>query len=302
MATSLKRKRAAPKPASGPGGMRLTHPDRVIFAAQGLTKRDLAEYYVEIAPHMLPHIARRPLSLVRCPTGTGDKCFYQKHPVVGMTDAIRRVKVREKNGYEQYVHVDDARGLLELIQFGTLEIHPWGSRADDLDHPDQLIFDLDPDPSVPWKRVVEAAHETKSLLEEIGLRSFPKSTGGKGLHVVVPIKPTVEWAPAKQFCRQLAELMVSRAPDDYTTNMSKSVRKNKIFVDYLRNDFGSTAIAAFSTRAREGAPVAVPLSWREVTADLKPASFTLAAVRERLKRQRTDPWKDFWKLRQELKL
>jgi bifunctional non-homologous end joining protein LigD len=282
--------------------MRLTHPDRVIFPAQGLTKRDLAEYYAEIAPHMLPHIARRPLSLVRCPSGAGDKCFYQKHPVVGMSDAIHRVRVKEKNGTENYVYVDDERGLLELIQFGTLEIHPWGSRADDLDHPDQLIFDLDPDPTVPWKRVVEAAHETRALLEEIGLRSFPKSTGGKGLHVVVPIKPTIDWEPAKQFCRQLAELLVARRPDDYTTNMSKSVRKHKIFVDYLRNDFGSTAIAAFSTRAREGAPVAVPLSWREVTVELKPASFTLDAVRKRLKRQRTDPWKDFWTLRQALKI
>jgi bifunctional non-homologous end joining protein LigD len=165
-----------------------------------------------------------------------------------------------------------------------------------------LIFDLDPDPAVPWKRVVEAAYEIKDLLDEIGLRSFPKTTGGKGLHVVVPIEPTVEWAPAKQFSRQIAELLVARAPDGYTTNMSKSVRKGKIFVDFLRNDFGSTAIAAYSTRAREGAPVAVPLSWRDVTVDLAPGAFTIAAVRERVKRQRVDPWKDFWKLRQRLKL
>jgi bifunctional non-homologous end joining protein LigD len=300
MAKAMRKPTAKAPP--GPGGMRLTHPDRVVFPAQGLTKRDLAEYYADIAPHILPHIAGRPLSLVRCPSGAGDKCFYQKHPVTGMSAAIRRVRVKEKSGTENYVYVDDERGLLELIQFGTLEIHPWGSRFDDLDHPDLLIFDLDPDPSVPWKRVVEAAHETKALLEEIGLRSFAKSTGGKGLHVVVPIKPTVEWAPAKQFCRQIAELLETRAPGDYTTNMSKAVRKNRIFVDYLRNDFGSTAIAAFSTRAREGAPVSVPLAWREVTPALKPASFTLTTVRERLKRQRVDPWKEFWKLRQELKL
>jgi len=282
--------------------MRLTHPDRVVFPEQGLTKRDLAEYYAAIAPQMLQHIANRPLSLVRCPSGTSSKCFYQKHPVTGMSDAIHRVRVKEKSGTTNYVFVDDATGLLELIQFGTLEIHPWGSRADDLDHPDLLIFDLDPDPSVPWKRVIEAAHEVKALLEEIGLRSFPKTTGGKGLHVVVPIEPQVEWEPVKQFCRQIAELLTARRPDDYTTNMSKSVRKGRIFIDFLRNDFGATAIAAYSTRARRGAPVAVPLTWREVTADLKPADFTIAAVRQRVRRQRTDPWKEFWVLRQRLKL
>ncbi len=282
--------------------MRLTHPDRVIFPGQGLTKRDLAEYYAAIAPQILPHIANRPLSLVRCPSGAGSKCFYQKHPVAGMSEDIHRVRIKEKNGTTNYVFVDDAQGLLELIQFGTLEIHPWGSRIDDVDHPDRLIFDLDPDPSVPWKRVVQAAQEVRALLDEIGLRSFPKTTGGKGLHVVVPIEPRVEWAPAKQFCRQIAELLAARTPESYTTNMSKSLRKGRIFIDFLRNDFGSTAVAAYSTRARNGAPVAVPLAWREVTPDLAPARFTIATVRERVKRQRADPWKEFWILRQRLKL
>ncbi len=282
--------------------MRLTHPDRLIFPEEGLTKRDLAGYYAAIAPHILPHIANRPLSLVRCPDGASRKCFYQKHPMIGMSKAVRRVRVKEANGYAHYVFIDDAPGLLELVQFGTVEFHPWGSRADDLDHPDQLIFDLDPDPSVPWTRVIEAAHEIKALLDEIGLQSFPKTTGGKGLHVVVPTEPGVEWAAAKRFCRQIAELLATRAPDDYTTSMSKSVRRGRIFVDFLRNDFGSTAIAAYSARARKGAPVAVPLAWREVTADLAPAKFTLGTVRERVRRQRADPWKKFWTLRQQLKL
>ena len=280
--------------------LRLTHPDRVLFKDEKLTKQDLAEYYLQIAPHMLPHIADRPLSLVRCPGGTSQKCFYQKHAAAGMSEAIRRIHI--KAGEEDYLIVDEAEGLVELVQFGTIEIHPWGSRGTDIHRPDRLIFDLDPDPSVPWPSVVAAAHEVRGLLDELGLRSFPKTTGGKGLHVVVPIEPGPKWPTAKEFTRQVAELLATRAPERYTTNMAKRARKGRIFIDYLRNDFGATGIAPYSTRARDGAPIAVPLAWSEVTPDLAPASFSIESVLARVKRQRQDPWVEMPKLRQRLRI
>jgi bifunctional non-homologous end joining protein LigD len=295
-----RRSTPAGKPSPEAPPFRLTHPDRVLFKDQGLTKQALAAYYVAIARHMLPHIADRPLSLVRCPGGTSQKCFYQKHAAAGMSEAIRRIRV--KAGEEDYLIVDDVRGLVELVQFGTLEIHPWGSRGKDIHHPDRLIFDLDPDPSVPWESVVAAAHEVRGLLNEIGLKSFPKTTGGKGLHVVVPIEPGPDWAAAKEFTRQLAEVLATRNPERYTTNMAKKVRKGRIFIDYLRNDFGATAIAPYSTRARDGAPVSVPLAWSEVTPELDPAAFSIDAVLARVKRQRRDPWAELLKIRQRLRL
>jgi bifunctional non-homologous end joining protein LigD len=277
---------------------RLTHPDRVLFAAQGLTKRGLAEYYLEIAGAMLPHIARRPLVLVRCPEGRKGSCFYQKHPAQGMSDALHRIKVREKTKTEEYVFLEDVDGLIELVQFGTLEIHVWGSKVDDVERPDRIVFDLDPGEKVPWNAVIDAMREMRSLLEGIGLRSFPKSTGGKGLHVVVPIEPSAPWTTVKDFARTLAEVMAARQPARYTTNMAKRVRKGRIFIDYLRNDRGATAIAPFSTRARPGAPIAVPLSWSEVTEKLLPARFTIETVRARLKKMRKDPWEGFFDAKQ----
>jgi bifunctional non-homologous end joining protein LigD len=302
-APTAKKPPARPKPSRkaspAPPPFRLTHPDRVLFKDQGLTKQDLASYYAAIAPYMLPHIADRPLSLVRCPGGTSQKCFYQKHVAAGMSEAIHRVHLKKGEG--DYLYVDDVQGLVELVQFGTLEIHPWGSRVEDIDHPDRLIIDLDPDPSVPWERVVAAAHEVRGLFDELGLKSFAKTTGGKGLHVVLPIVPNLDWPTAKEFTRQLAEVLAARAPDQYTTNMAKRVRKGRIFVDYLRNDFGSTGIAPFSTRSREGAPISVPVAWSEVTPSLDPASFSIDTVLKRVRRQRRDPWADFFTLRQRLK-
>lgn len=308
------RKRQAPQAAgakTGPDGRarraptgtgdlldRLTHPGKVLFKAQGLTKRDLATYYSDIAEVILPHLSGRPLALVRCPDGQGRQCFFQKHPAAGMSRAIDRVSVRMKSSTETYLQINDLAGLIELVQFGTLEIHPWGSRSADIERPDRLIFDLDPDPAVPWRAVVAAVHEVKDLLTEIGLRSFPKTTGGKGLHVVVPIRPGPQWPEVKSFTRAIAETLAARAPDRYTTNMAKRKRTGRIFVDYLRNDRGATAIAPYSTRAREGAPVAVPLDWREVTPSLDPGAFTIDAVRRRLKRQKSDPWSELLTLDQ----
>jgi bifunctional non-homologous end joining protein LigD len=272
----------------------------VIYKEQGLTKRDLAVYYSTMMDHILPHVADRPLSLVRCPGGANAKCFYQKHRAEGMSEAIDTVRVRGKTESEDYIVIHDAKGVMELVQFGSMEFHPWGAKAANFEKPDRLIFDFDPDPTVGWKEVVSAAEEARDLLAELGLKSFVKTTGGKGLHVVAPIVPDLEWPEIKALCRTLADTMAARAPRKYTTNMSKKQRKGRIFVDYLRNDRGSTAVAAYTTRAREGAPVATPITWKELAAGIKPADFNVKTLPARMKKLKKDPWEDFFKLRQKI--
>jgi bifunctional non-homologous end joining protein LigD len=293
---------AATRASAAPSlyGVKITHPDRVIYKSQGLSKLDLVNYYAAMADRILPHVAGRPLSVVRCPGGADAKCFYQKHPAEGMSEAIDTVRVRGKTETENYIVIHDATGLIELVQFGSLEFHPWGSRADNLERPDRLIFDLDPDPSVGWKDVVSAAEETRDLLEELGLKSFVKTTGGKGLHVVVPIAPGPKWPEVKTLCKLVADTLATRAPTKYTTNMSKKQRKGRIFVDYLRNERGSTAVATYTTRARDGAPVATPITWKELAAGIRPADFNVKTIPDRLKRLKKDPWEGFFKLRQKI--
>lgn len=274
--------------------VRLTHPDRVLFPEQGITKADLAGYYAQVADRMLPHIADRPLMLVRCPAGKGAECFHQKHPTRGISRDIVRVPIRENSGATaDHMMVHDARGLVSLVQIGALEIHTWGSHASKLDYPDQLTFDLDPDEGLPWPRVVEAALTLRRQLEDLGLQTFLKTTGGKGLHLVAPIEPSTPWDEAKLFCRAASELLVQRDPDKYVTNIAKAKRRGKVLIDYLRNGRGATAIAPYSTRAKAGAPVAMPLRWDELTVKLKPSSFTVETVGMRLKAQSADPWRDF---------
>jgi len=278
--------------------VRLTHPDRVLFPQQGLTKADLARYYAEVADRMLPHVAGRPLMLVRCPEGEGQQCFHQKHPTRGLSRDVQRVEIMENSGVTaEHMMVEDARGLVSLVQIGALEIHAWGSRASQLDYPDQLTFDLDPDEGLPWVRTIEAALTLRKQLEVLGLPTFLKTTGGKGLHIVTPIDPSTPWDDAKLFCRAVAELLVQREPDKYVTNIAKAKRKGKVLIDYLRNGRGATAVAPYSTRARPGAPVATPLRWDELTAKLRPSSFTVETIPARLRSQRRDPWKDFGKAR-----
>jgi bifunctional non-homologous end joining protein LigD len=295
---------ASADPGSGdtplPAGLpKLTHPDRVLLPEQGLTKRQIVDYYIAVADHLLPHVVDRPLTLIRCTAGR-DRCFYQKHPVKGMSPAIRRFPIREKNKTEDYIVVDDLRGVVELVQFGSLELNPWGSTTRHIENPDRIIFDLDPDPSVSWDAVIAAMQEVRQALDTVGLVSFPKTTGGKGLHVTIPIEPRHPWPVVKDFARTFAEYLARRAPDRYTTNMSKAVRKGRIFIDYLRNDRGATAVAPYSTRARRGGAVAVPISWREVTAKLDPSAFTADAVVARLKKLRADPWDGFFDVRQRI--
>ena len=283
-----------------PAAPRLTHPERVVYPELGITKQDVARYYAEVAPFLLPHAANRPLALVRCPEGRTGPSFFQKHPGRGTPDSIQRVPVRESGGVAEYMVISDAAGLAGLVQLGALEIHAWGSRASDLEHPDQVTFDLDPDPTVPWKDVVAAARALRERLEELGLESFAKTTGGKGLHVVAPLAPRASWDEVKAFARALADELVTREPERYLAKASKKERRGKIFIDYLRNTRGATAVCPYSTRAREGAPVATPVAWGEIGARLDPRRFTLLSVPRRLAKAARDPWEGYTKLRQSL--
>ena len=271
-------------------GVTLTNPDRVLYPHSGITKRDLAEYYESIAGEILPHLAGRPLSVVRCPQGRAKQCFFQKHIRDSFGDAVRPIKVRESDGLAEYISVDSVQGLISLVQFGVLEIHPWGATERDLDRPDVLTFDLDPGEGVSFDVVKAGARTIRDILKDKGLTSFLKTTGGKGLHVVVPIEPRVEWDLAKAFCASIAKNLSRDDPKRYIAKSSKAARRGKVFIDYLRNSRGATSIAPYSTRARPGAPVAAPLRWDELRRLEDPAKYTLHTMRRRLARLRDDPW------------
>jgi bifunctional non-homologous end joining protein LigD len=299
-ATRSKRPSKAAKGQNQLADLHLSHPNKVFYPEAGITKLELAGYYHAIADWMLPHLAGRPLVLVRCPEGHARSCFYQKHPPPGTLDHLRRIAVREKEGTEEYAIIDDVAGLVSLAQVGALEIHAWGSRADKLERPDRLIFDLDPDTAVPWSRVVESARQVHEFLGELGLKSFVKTTGGKGLHLVVPIDRRHDWEEVKSFCKMVAEAIVAAAPARYTANMAKAARPGKIFVDYLRNGRGSTAVVPYSPRARPNAPVSMPLTWKELTPAIGPAQYTIRNALARLNALKRDPWADLESVRQGL--
>ncbi|MGO8916807.1 MAG: non-homologous end-joining DNA ligase [Stellaceae bacterium] len=294
------RRRAADEPPIDIAGVRLTHPSRILYPGQGITKRDLAVYYQKVADWMLPHVAGRPLSLVRCPEGEGGVCFYQKHFAQRLPPGLSGIEIVEKTARGTYGVVEDLAGLLALVQIGVLELHPWGSTVQRLETPDRLIFDLDPDPSLGWTEVVEAALELRRLLQELGLESFAKTTGGKGLHVVVPLRPLIDWERLHAAARAIALLLAERAPQRYTLEAAKKARRQRIFIDYLRNGRGQTAVAPYSPRARSGAPVATPLAWPEVEAAPRPDRFTVKTVPSRLAGLARDPWRDMATLRQSL--
>ena len=280
-------------------GVKLTHPDRVLFRDQAITKLGLARYYEAVADWMVPHVADRPLSLVRCPEGERGACFYQKHAAPGVPKQVKRVRIRESGGGPaSYLYVDDLPGIIALAQIGVLEIHPWGTRVERIERPDRLVLDLDPAPGLPWPRVVEAAEEARALLQDQGLVSFVKTTGGKGLHVVVPLRPEAGWDALRALAEGIGAAMTRRAPDRYTINPLKAARRGRIFIDYLRNVRGATAVAAYSPRAKPGAPVSTPLAWSELSAKTDPAAFTVATVPRRLTALRKDPWADFFSMDQ----
>jgi bifunctional non-homologous end joining protein LigD len=278
-------------------GVRISNPDKVLYPEAGITKAEIARYYESIAEETLEHLADRPLTLVRCPEGHGRFCFFQKHPGEGLPKGIH-TKVLDR-GDEPYLYVRSLEGLLGLVQLGALELHVWGSRIATLEKPDFVVFDLDPDEALDFSRVVDAAREVRDLLEELDLQSFVKTTGGKGLHVVVPLQPKLDWDETKAFTKSVAEALVARAPDRYTAILSKAKRRGKIFVDYLRNGRGATAIAPFSTRARPNATVAYPVRWQDLD-DLDPRRFTVRTVPALLAKRRSDPWKGFSAVRQSI--
>lgn len=282
------------------GGVRLTSPGKVLYPEQGLTKLDLATYYQTVAGWMLPHISGRPLTLVRCPSGHDASCFFQKHMDESVPPAIRRVRVEERDGPEWYGVVDGVDGLVSLAQLGALELHTFNVREDQLERPDRFLIDLDPDEGVGWDRVVEAATHVRDLLAELGLTSFIKTTGGKGLHVVVPLVRRAEWDEVREFSKAVASLLVEAAPDRYTVEMSKAKRKGRVLLDYMRNTRGATAIEAYSTRARHGAPVAAPIRWEELGAGVRSDSFNVRNMPARLKRLKQDPWQDIGAVKQSI--
>jgi bifunctional non-homologous end joining protein LigD len=299
-----RRKNSDPKASETAGasvaGIKISNPDKVLYPEAGITKRDAALYYEAVAGWILPHLKNRPLTLVRCPNGWGKSCFFQKHPDAKVAEVIERVTVQESKGPTLYMMANSKSALIALLQMGALELHPFGSRAPKLDCPDCIVFDFDPADDVSWKELVDAVQLLKTLLEELGLRSFIKTTGGKGLHVVLPVKPALEWNDIKAFTRAIAELMVQSFPDRFVATVTKAKRHGKIFVDYLRNSEGATAIAPYSLRARENAPVATPIAWEELQQDIRRDHFNLRNVPERLSTMKRDPWADFFHVKQSI--
>ncbi|RKE86224.1 DNA ligase D [Rhizobium sp. AG855] len=273
----------------------LTHPDRLYWPEAGVTKEGLADYYVQVWPRIAPFIVDRPLALLRCPEGHAGTCFFQKHGWRGMRKEIITIRDPKDDDEQALIGIHDLDGLLALVQGAALEIHPWGSRGGDLERPDMVNIDLDPGPDVDWERVVAAAFEVRQRFSDMGLTGFVKTSGGKGLHVVAPVKPKAEWPAVKAAMKALADSMAADSPDDYVATISKAKRKGKILIDYLRNGRGNTAVAPYSTRAREGAPVSMPLSFDELGPNIGPNHYTVTNTPSRLEQQDGDPWGDFRK-------
>ncbi|HET6397842.1 MAG TPA: DNA ligase D, partial [Pseudoxanthomonas sp.] len=279
---------------------RLSSPGKVLYPDDGYTKAEVWNYYQAVMDHLLPEIAGRPVSIIRCPSGTGRPCFFQKHHTPGL-ERVSSVRLKEESGTNAYyLVVEDAAGLLELVQFNALEFHPWGSHADAPDMADRVVFDLDPGPEVPFAEVKRAASDVRRLLAQLELESFLRVSGGKGLHVVVPLNPGCDWELTKRFAHGFADALAQSQPDRFLAVASKRLRNRRIFVDYLRNGRGATAVASYSLRARPGAPVAMPIAWSELSRLKRPDAFTLAEVPARLRRRRRDPWEGIGTIRQNL--
>jgi len=273
-------------------GVSLSNPDKVLYPEAQLTKRDLASYYAAVGDWMLPHLRNRPLTLVRCPNGWDKTCFYQKNAEDGLHETLSRVTITHGDGTTSpYVMANSVSAIVALLQMGVLEVHPWGSRSEHLGFADRITFDLDPDEALPWDRLRDAVLIVRTLLDSIGLASFLKTTGGKGLHVVVPIEPSTGWEHVKGFSKAVAELLERTFPDRFTSKLLKVSRRGRIFIDYLRNAEGSTAVAAYSLRAKANAPVSTPIAWNELSKDVRFGYFNVRNVPKRLAKLRSDPWK-----------
>jgi bifunctional non-homologous end joining protein LigD len=274
-------------------GVPITHPERILYPELGVTKLALARYYEGIGEWVLPYLARRPLVLLRCPEGR-EACFYQKHMGESQARAVPRIAIDEGSARRDYLYVRSLADIVTLVQHGALEFHPWGCQVDDIEHPDLLVFDLDPAPEVAWETLLRTARELRERLHELGLSAFPRTTGGKGLHLVVPLRPRADWHALKAFARAVVERHAADEPQLLTTNMAMSKRHGRIFLDYLRNARGATAIASYSTRARPGAPVAVPLRWDELGPAVRSDHYTVDTLRRRLGALKADPWEGFF--------
>jgi bifunctional non-homologous end joining protein LigD len=273
-------------------GVRISHPDRLIYPDLGISKIQLARYYEHIAEWIVPHVAGRPLTLVHCPAGIAAPCHYLKHAKAWGPSALRRVRIQEKTKIGEYLVADSVEAVVSLAQMGIVEIHTWNSTADDLERPNRIVWDLDPGPDVPWKQIVKAARLVRDVLTTLGLSSWVKTTGGRGLHVVVPLKPRRNVSECLAFSRAVSEAIARTEPDCYTTAFAKAGRERQILIDYLRNNRTNTSVCAFSPRARTGASVSMPLGWNDLR--LPPQRWTLLTVPRRLARLRADPWKDYW--------
>ncbi|WP_267553099.1 DNA ligase D [Rhizobium rhizogenes] len=269
----------------------LTHGDRLYWPDEGVTKTGLADYYTQVWRYMGPFVVGRPLALVRCPNGIDGQHFFQKHAWKGMNRNIA-LAIDPRNE-DPYVRIDDLNGLIGLVQAAVLEIHPWGSMVGNWEKPDMIIMDLDPGPDVAWGDVIAAAEETGERLKQAGLIPFVKTSGGKGLHIVCPLVAKAEWPAVKAFTKGIADAMAADSPDRYVSTITKSKRHGRILIDYLRNQRGSTAVAPYSTRARPGAAVSMPLSWEELSPAIGPDYFTVLNAPARLAALQTDPWRDF---------
>ena len=283
--------RPAPRPRPQ---VRLTHPDRIYWPDAGVTKQGLADYYVEVFPAMAPHLVNRPVALLRCPGGTQGQCFFQKHAWKGMSREILTFPDPLADDDNPLVAVDGLPGLIGLVQGGALEIHTWQSTLADLEHPDQIVMDLDPGEGVTWEAMIAAAREVRDRLEAAGLAGFVKTSGGKGLHVIAPLEPreAAGWDAVKGFAHDMAKAMAADDPDRYVATIAKAKRTGRILIDYLRNGRNNTAIVAYGTRARAGAPVSMPLAWDELGPDIGPAHFTVANAPVRVA-DTPDPWAEF---------
>lgn len=293
-----KRKKRTATKKSAPSGkkfklseFKLTNPDKILFDESGITKGEVAEYYLKVSERMLPYLENRLLSVVRCPGGIDTSCFYKKHPG-GENRGIVMVPVPGGSGTsEEYYYVADTYGLMSEVQMNTLEFHLWGSRADDLEKPDMMVFDLDPDEGMDLERIREGVRDLKGLLDDLSVTSYLKTSGGKGYHVVIPFSPAAGWEKFEDFARNMAKTMEARWPDRYTSNVRKNKRNNRIFIDWIRNGRGATSIAPYSVRAREGAPVSMPITWKELDT-VAPNGITMQEAVKRLRRK--DPWEDFF--------
>ncbi|MFN2602183.1 MAG: non-homologous end-joining DNA ligase [Gemmatimonadaceae bacterium] len=281
-------------------GVRISHPDRVVYPQLGITKLDVAKYYEAIGKWIVPHVADRPLTLVHCPNGLAGQCNFMKHSKLWGPSAIRRVPIQEKTKIGDYMVADSVEAVVALAQMGILEIHTWNSTTKNIERPNRIVIDLDPGDRVGWKQVADAARLVRKALAALGLDSFLKTTGGRGLHVVVPLTPRANWSECLEFSRLFCQTIEQSDPKTFTTNFAKAGRGSKILLDYLRNNRTNTSIAAYSTRARANATVSVPVTWSELKPKLDSERFTIQTVFQRLVKLRVDPWNDYWTTKQKI--